>query len=286
MITGDIKMKTFLCLLFFNVLVSGFSQRANPHYQFIEHLLASNRNKEAIALLQFEKGRFSGDTLNFLIGYNQHYLRRPDSATYYLQNVRSTSALYVRARAYELLNRMYAKDYASLNNQHNSVLASGDQQVFYMLDAARMLLKRDHAAFDSVAVLFRFDDHKYSAEQQNLVQIRKQMVERKQKSPYVAGLLSAAVPGLGKFYAGKKGAALAAFASNIVLAGFALESYYRGGPKSPQFIVFGTIFTFFYTGNIFGSVYSVKQQIRSTNGRINNEILATIHISVDRLYSK
>jgi len=93
------------------------------------------------------------------------------------------------------------------------------------------------------------------------------------------------VPGLGKFYAGKKGAGLAAFAANGALAAMAFESYYRTKSfKSPQFITFTTLFSFFYVGNIFGSVFSIKQQIKSVNGKINNEILASIHVPVVRIF--
>jgi hypothetical protein len=37
-------------------------------------------------------------------------------------------------------------------------------------------------------------------------------------------------------------------------------------------------------GNIFGSVFSIKQQIKSVNGKINNEILASIHVPVVRIF--
>ena len=280
-------MRTRLCLIFFIYANLTFSQGPGPHYQFIEHLQSSNKNQDAVALLHFEKNRFHPDTLNFLLGYNQHFLRRHDSAVFYLKQVNEGSALFVRAGAFEVLNHFYSKNYGLGIDRSRQVLVSKDEdrQLFHMMSGAGSLLQRDYHTFDSLSAQFRFDNHAYTIEQQNLIELRKDLQNQKRKSPVVAGLLSAAVPGLGKYYAGKKGAALAAFATNVVLAGFAVESYYRNGPKSPQFITFGTIFAFFYTGNIFGSVYSVKQQIRSTNGKLNNEILATIHISIDRMYS-
>ncbi len=263
------------------------SQTINPHYQFIQHLIFSHDHKNALQITHFDKMKFGADTSHFLLGYNHHFLKQPDSTLYYLNKITPASAMFKRGRAYYGLNALFKKDYAKADTAMVEAIrltAGTDRQLFLLQHAASVLLQRNYPIFDSVSREFDYNNYLYSAEQKYLVEIRQSVALQRKKSPVVAGLLSAVVPGAGKFYAGKKGAAMATFMTNAVLAGFVLESYYRDGYKSPQFIGFGTIFMCFYAGNIMGSVYSVKQQIRSQNGKINNEILATIHIPVDRVF--
>lgn len=80
----------------------------------------------------------------------------------------------------------------------------------------------------------------------------------KKKSALVAGLLSAIVPGAGKWYAGYFGTPFAALIINSVLGGVALELGIKQGWTSWPAIASYAAFSAFYAGNIIGTVYSVK----------------------------
>lgn len=260
----------------------------NSDFLFINHLTAGHKYAEAVYLIKNDTHKFGNDTANYLLGYNYHFQKRPDTSAQYFSLVSQASPFYTGARFFESLNLLYAKQ----KHTHRVLeaflpdTAARYRQMYYLVKGANLLIERNYAAFDSVAAGFAYDNFNYAQEQRALLDIRNQLKRVKRKSPAVAGLLSAVVPGLGKFYAGKKGAGMSAFFMNMVLAGMAYENYYRSGYKSPQFIFFGTIFGFFYAGNIVGSVYSVKQHVRSFNGKLNNEITATVHIPVHRLFAK
>lgn len=272
------------CLYIF-LLLPFFPAAQNPDYEFIEHLTENRRNRSALLILHHEKKLFAEDTFCFVTGFNHHLLRNADSAVFYFERTASSSIFFSEACSYQALNLLYKKRYPDAIPVIEKGMAADParEQLYLLLGAATALLQKDFGRFDTLGSRFDFTNNLYSAEQKYLVKLR-QVPLPKKKSPLVAGLLSAAVPGLGKFYAGKKGAGLATLMTSLALAGFATESYFRGGYKSPQFIAFTGIFACFYTGNIVGSVFSVKQQRRSLDGKIHNEILATIHLPVDRIF--
>ncbi len=273
----------FLCLL-----VSFSQGQINSNFLFVDHLTHSNKNREALFLLDKANEITNTDTSNYLRGMNYYFLKKTDSAALYLNTVALSSNFYTKSKFFGALNLSYSKKYTEALTAFSNFSVDTTQkyeQLIGIMRAGNYLLLRDHKKFDSVSAGFLYNDFRYSNEQTRLTELKKDVIKLKKKSPAVAGLLSAVVPGLGKFYVGKKGAGLAAFAANGALAAMAFESYYRTKSfKSPQFITFGTLFTFFYVGNIFGSVFSVKQQIRSVNGKINNEILASIHVPVVRFF--
>lgn len=284
------KFKIILCwitLFLFNL--SGYSQdRANPNFLFIDFLTENNKNREALHLLSNTNELLNSDTVNFLKGMNYYLLKKTDSAALCFNSVAPASNFYTKSKFFESINLSYSKKYKPALTTFSDFSKDTVQkysQLINIVSAGNYLLLRDYKRFDSLSVGFLYNDYNYSNQQSRLVDLKNRSLKLKKKSPFVAGALSAVVPGLGKFYAGKKGAGLAAFAANGALAAMAFESYYRTKSfKSPQFITFTTLFSFFYVGNIFGSVFSIKQQIKSVNGKINNEILASIHVPVVRIF--
>lgn len=276
----------FVLLILTRCLYSQTAAQAS--YVFIDHLTQTGKNREALFLLTQTNELRQADTLNYLTGLNYYLLKKTDSAAYHFSNVSSQSPFFVRSVCFEALNRSYSKNYKLALNTFEKLSSDSINRYRSLIDlnrAGNYLLLRDFKSFDSISKGFTEEDYRLNTQQTRLVDLGQQARKLKRKSPLVAGCLSAVVPGLGKFYAGKKGAGLAAFAACGALAVATAESYYRSQSfKSPQVITFGTLFVFFYTGNIFGSVYSIKQQIRSTNGRINNEILASIHVPIVRFF--
>jgi len=88
----------------------------------------------------------------------------------------------------------------------------------------------------------------------NMKEVYKKNLSIQKKSPALAGIYSAVIPGLGKAYYGKKKEALNAFAASLIFGLQAYESYIKAGLGSARFIIFGTGFSFFYLSNIYGAI--------------------------------
>lgn len=102
-------------------------------------------------------------------------------------------------------------------------------------------------------------------------------------SPFLAGTFSAILPGAGKWYIGNKRQALTAFLANAMFAAQTVESYYKAGVSSPQFIFTAGIFSVFYAGNIWGSVLAAKKKKRDYLRELDYEILDHYHTHFTKL---
>ncbi len=94
----------------------------------------------------------------------------------------------------------------------------------------------------------------------------------KAKSPIIAGLYSAFVPGLGKLYVGYKYQAFTSFITNALLISQVIESYSKVGVQSPRFIITSALFGAFYSGNIIGSYYAAKKNKIDHYKQLDEEI--------------
>ncbi len=103
----------------------------------------------------------------------------------------------------------------------------------------------------------------------------------KRKSPAVAGILSAVIPGLGRAYANKPLHGLVSFMPVTWFGYSAYEGYNTSGFKSPNFYIFSSLFTVFYIGNIWGSVFTAKNRNEERIHEINEELFNNINISID-----
>ncbi len=88
------------------------------------------------------------------------------------------------------------------------------------------------------------------------------------KSPTLAALLSALIPGSGKWYAGRPYDGLYSFALNALM-GYGLYDAHRKGDRLRQ-VVFGVGLAYFYFGNVYGSYVTVRKM----NERITLDYVA------------
>ncbi len=84
-------------------------------------------------------------------------------------------------------------------------------------------------------------------------------LELNPKSPALAGVLSAVIPGSGKMYAGRFKDGLFSLALVGLCGVVAYEGFHHSGWKSVQGILFGSLAFGFYGGNIYGSVLAAHQ---------------------------
>jgi hypothetical protein len=147
------------------------------------------------------------------------------------------------------------------------------------------LLKKDHVKFDSIATVQDFKNPVIVEEFANLRKYAERDRKIKRKSPFLAGTLSAMVPGLGKVYAGNNGQALASFLTCGLMAAVAGENYYRLGITHPQTIFFSGLFGFFYLGNIWGSAISVQLVKIEQQFENKHNILVGLQLPVHRFFN-
>ncbi len=88
------------------------------------------------------------------------------------------------------------------------------------------------------------------------------------RSPVMAGILSAIIPGAGEWYAGLPGNGIFTF---FVVSFLGAGSYYLHSISSPAFYIVFPLTLLFYTGNIYGAITSTyRMNLIKKNIRWNN----------------
>lgn len=106
------------------------------------------------------------------------------------------------------------------------------------------------------------------------------------KTPFVGGLLSALVPGLGKVYAGKPRQFLSTLVPIAIMGLQAWEGYNYSGFKSARFWVFGSVATLFYIGNIYGSAIAVRVAKKEQYDLVQHQVFVDLRLALHDLYGK
>jgi hypothetical protein len=277
------------CFCGFTHLTSQTNLNFGKEIEFISHLQDNSEFKNSIYLGNkidaVNLNDSQRDSLNYYLGWASYNIKRLDTSVYYLNKITVQSAFYNKSVFYAANNYSYLQKYDEALKATGTFTDTNFRQLSYLQMAGIHLLRRDYKSFDSISRLFDYSNFNVAAEQKEMLVYEKNLKSFKRKSPLVAGLLSAAIPGLGKFYAGKKGQSLATAAACFITGIVAAENLWRGGPESPQFIVTSTIFGFFYFGNIWGSVLSVKLARQSFNNKTDNEIRVSIHLPLRRIFN-
>lgn len=261
--------------------------------KFIQHLINNDDwNLANEELFQFSSDKIFKasklDTLNYLKGWIAYNKKKLDTSIYFLNKVSVTSPFYSKAKFYQGFNYAYTGKYAESENLFLHLESDTGRELSALRNfemAGLSLLKRDYQKFESLSANFKGDYFPITMEENSFKDYYSKIKTRKKKSPFVAGALSALLPGAGKFYTGFKGQGAAALMTVAALGLVAAESYYRAGPKSPQFIAFAGVFSIFYIGNIWGSVTSVKKRDDAFFKELDRNILLDMHIPLRRVFN-
>lgn len=259
---------------------------------FIDFLVNNQENEDALLLLKqaFKKNTAKPeemDSMNFYTAWAYYNLKKLDSSIVYFKKIEPHSSFYLKSKFYENFEHLYLNQYA-LADEKIEKLQPEDSTLIELKkfqQASSALLQRDFLKFDAIAARFNYSNFASVAEQKELFKRKEEILKNKRKSPFVAGLMSAVIPGTGKFYAGYRGQAISAMIPTFIFAAAAAESYYRAGPRSAQFITAASLFGIFYVGNIWGSVLSVKTFYELRNNEIHNNIMLDLHIPLRRIFS-
>ncbi len=227
------------------------------------------------------------DSIIFLLGGVYLLSSKADSSIKLFNKVSEVSICYGKALVANAYNYWHNKQYnlsegllrKTLNNANDSSL----QYLTLLMLSANELLKYNPAGYNTYSGLIETSDEMILSKKNALRKVYQTEISFHKKSPVVAGLLSAIVPGLGKWYVGKPNEALGAFIPVASLGLLTYEAYRKGGTGSLGFVSFASMFSIFYFGNIWGSIVSVK--LRNESYTINNEknIVVSMLVPIDRL---
>lgn len=283
-------MQRLICLIFLAFLPClsiAQHQRTSKDLQFAKYLMDKKYDDEAIFVLkglsQQATGSLQQDSANYWLGniyYNQQEL---GNSIHYFDLI-SNKSLRLKSEAvfFSSFNEAYLKHYIP-SQQKLLAFNTQDslQQSLKNFELAGVnLLQRKFSTFDSLVTQFNKHHYLLARQQSELIDFRNNLVLLSRKSSFKAGLLSALVPGAGKFYAGYKGQGFLNFIVAGLLGVQAWEGYRKSGPESFRFITYSTLFTTFYISTIWGSALAVKIKRNEISNTLDTQILFSMHIPI------
>ncbi len=217
------------------------------------------------------------DTLNFLLAASWLQLEETNTAMDLFTGI-GDEGLRSRGIRYGFNSMLRLGDHYKAMNwlSHEKMQVSQDPDLAFF-SGGLFLLEQKFAAYDS---LINTNPAMAAGKAGVLEDFRSRYEETNMKSPWVAGMLSAVVPGLGKVYAGKPNQGLASFVTFSLFALQSYEAYYRLGSDSPVMYVTGLIALGYYIGNIWGSALSVKIKKSEELYEINEDLRGRLYFSL------
>lgn len=282
-------LKLCLSILFyFSFYIGALSQTQTfgNNFNFVNYLLKNNLYKEALYALDnldttsFKVQQF--DSLYYNKGYCNFKIENYLLSKHSFLKVSKHSDKYGLSVLQASFNAMQLKNYSESALILDSLNISTNDTIYLPLKnlqkAGIALLNRNLNEYKYYEEANQGLGNSYITEKKKLKETYNTILIHKNKSPFVAGLMSAVLPGSGKWYAGKKGQGLSSFFTVLVLGLLTHEAYTNGGIKSVGCIGYGSLLSLFYVGNIWGSVATVKTSNKEFNQLMNNEIMVSLKL--------
>lgn len=274
----------FICAFIVSICNKVHCQDLKKELGFLEYLINTRNYNDAEVLLSniSTDNQDQVDSLNYFKGKTYYISQELDLAVSHFNLIQNTknSIIYTNSKFYNALCKGYQGKYESGLEDLNS-LQLKDSLLINLKNlelGGLYLLDRDFESFNNIKSEFDGKYYQTSEQENSLLQIGNDLSIRKQKSPLIAGLMSAIIPGSGRMYVGKTGMGIATLLTTTILGLQTWEGYEKDGIKSARFIIFGSLFSLAYVGNIWGSVFTVKISNNEFNNTVNNKILIDLHI--------
>lgn len=230
-------------------------------YPFLKHLAHEKLYAERLFVLENISDSLRSTQYYIEKAWTLHALGCYDSALRIYNVIPSDSLLTGNFRNDYFDVLFETKSLKKLQQQlNNSSVKDDSAKHRYVVSVGLMQRQYDPKGIDDLQL-----DHAIENSYRNYFKASK-------KSAALAGLFSAAIPGSGKLYAGKKRQALNMFIMNAALGLQAWESYRKAGVHSARFIVFGGLLSAVYISNIYGSIKSVIKSRRDEQKQLHYEI--------------
>jgi len=257
---------------------------------FAEYLIKNKLNDDALILLKNlnkkkQPGNIQADSINYLIAGIYYDKQQYDSAEYYYNMVSRQCSLYTNSQFFSANASLKSGSFNTAENklQKLSEVDTTYHELLYYNLSCLSLLQRNNKSFNEY-----FNKNSFTkdlAEEKKRLQSYYLILGKQQsKSPFVAASLSTLVPGLGKVYAGRPKQGLTTFLPVAILGVQTYEAYHQSGFKNARFIIFSSLFSVFYIGNIWGSALCVKFVNNENNNEINRQIILDMDIPLQRIF--
>ena len=286
-------MKRFLAIISFLVLcaTSVCAQRnALADYKFGNYLLGKGLMRDATTLVHTLPDDYTPaalDTMRYLKGWTLYQTRNFAPAAEVFAEVGEGSEFYAKSTFLGAICNLELGDVGTAKGTLNTFATTPAADNYRELLALELggiaLLEGDYDTYAEQSREFTFSNYALATEQQSLDNIA--LNRPKELSPWVAGVASAIVPGLGKIYAGDVGGGVASFLLVGAFAALTANSWAKAGtPNNWRTITYGTIGSLLYISNIFGSIASVKVYYQNFE-EINREaVMYSIHIPLRNIF--
>lgn len=287
-------MKRFLCILVVVLLGGVFSLSAQRNaladYRFGSYLLGKGLMRDAVTLTHTLADDYTPaglDTMRYLKGWTLYQMQDFRSARGAFAEVTPHSSFYPKSAFYGAICDLEGGDLEGAKSRLESFALSPHAADYKELLAFERggiaLLEGDYTAYEEQKRSFSYSHFALSGEQQALDRIAQN--RPKELSPWVAGVASAIVPGLGKIYAGNVGEGVASFLLVGAFAALTADSWAKADtPANWRTITYGTIGSLLYIGNIFGSIASVKVYYKNFEEINRQAVMYSIHIPLRDIF--
>ncbi len=261
-----------------------------PDMAFILYLMSRGEHREALFVMEEATATTAdmADSLSFYRGWAlyQQKLLRPSATA--LSEVTEHSPFYHQARFFAAYNLAHDGDLTKARELLVKMPAGQSGMLTGMKQfqlGGMALLARDYDAFTNQSLAFTGAYQAFAMQESRLYDHYEALQRVPSRSPVVAAMLSAAVPGLGKVYAGKTGEGLAGFFYTMTFMATAYDFYRGSGPRSALFILSASVAGIFYAGNIWGSAVSVHRKKHELYHEIDQRVLFDLHIPLRNAFN-
>ncbi|MBR1769614.1 MAG: hypothetical protein IJ748_04060 [Bacteroidales bacterium] len=264
---------------------------AREDFEFIKYLIGNDMKEEALI---WANGNFSlrhygkdtEDTINFLRAWTFYSSKSLTKAKEHFEKVGDSSLFKPASVFFSSLSQAYLGEYTTAldNLVSNKDLLTKFSELRFFEQAGLSLLKRDFHLYEDYRKNFFYSSYLLKDNEQALDSIYLNLKNYKAKSPFLSACLSAIAPGLGKIYAGSLGEGLSSFVTVGSFAAIATENWIKHGFVDWRTILFTSIGTVFYIGNIYGSIVRVKIDYDEFTEKQNLSILYTIHLPLRNVF--
>lgn len=150
--------------------------------------------------------------------------------------------------------------------ESNTNISSPDKII---LSATSDILQDNYKSANELLQSLKPEEHKLAIDYKKLAT---QAVAIKRKSPALAGVMSAIIPGTGRVYTKDWKDGIVSFFFVSTMAFQSYRGFVKSGVKSTRGWVYGGVGLGFYLGNIYGSVVSAKGYNKKSHQGIRNKI--------------
>jgi hypothetical protein len=233
-----------LLWLILSIVLSGPSLFGQNNNSFLKLLDGQGLRREHLAYLKSLDKTLGKDSLNYL--YAKYYLSGKQDSSFLVSYLSSKTLFLSDSQAFSHSSIYFltrpARVQSKWYDSYDATKLTGSPRM--LQSAYQASIDPSHTHPEDLPEQLRAD----------FIQFQKADLHK----PLKAALLSAAIPGLGKLYVGRKHSFFSTLLSQATYALGTYASYRAFGPTHALTIISAGMFTLFYSANIYGSFHEVQ----------------------------